>query len=86
MQNISTLSNGYYTNRKYGRRNIKVQPKPQSLPITYSMLPTDFVTKHCTYNIQDRRRGIIMFPFQRFQTNKFSSQGVKVRPFLNNDH
>ena len=48
MQNISTLLNGYHTNRKYGRRNIKIQPKPQSLPITYSMLPTDFVTKHCT--------------------------------------
>ena len=45
-----------------------------------------FRDKTMYYNIQDTRSGILMFPFQKFQTNKFSSQEVKVRPFLNNDH
>ena len=45
-----------------------------------------FRDKTLYYNIQDRRSGILMFPFQKLQTNKFSSHEVKVRPFLNNDH
>ena len=76
MQSISTLLNGYYTNRKYGRRHIKIQPKPQSLQSLLNAA-NRFRDKTMYYNIQDTRSGILMFPFQKFQTNKFSSQEVK---------
>ena len=74
MQNISTLLNGYYTNRKYGQRNIKIQPKPQSLPTTYSMLPTDFVTKHCTIILKIGEEVSLCF---RFKDSKQTSLVLK---------
>ena len=63
MQSISTLLNGYYTNRKYGRKNIKIQPKPQPLQSLLNAA-NRFRDKTMYYNIQDTRSGILMFPFQ----------------------
>lgn len=42
---------------------------------------TYFVTKHCTIIFKIGEVVAIMFPFQKFQTNKNSSQEVKVRPW-----
>ena len=73
MQNISTLLNGYYTNRKYGRRNIKIQPKPQSLLNAANW----FRDKTLYYNIQDKRSGILMFPFQNSKQTSLVLKKVK---------
>lgn len=57
---------------KYNRNHSHCQPL---LNATY------FVTKHCTIIFKIGEVVAIMFPFQKFQTNKNSSQEVKVRPF-----